>query len=94
MRGLSPSAVRGLLFVAVQVLLIASPVEEYLGTQASTVATFRLRKLLAGSEVVEQELSCSEARGIFLAQGSNPCPLHWQAGSDPLCHQGGFHPCL
>ena len=27
-------------------------------------------------------LSCSEASGIFPDQGSNPCPLHWQA-----CHQ-------
>ena len=24
-------------------------------------------------------LSCSAACGIFLDQGSNPCPLHWQA---------------
>ena len=28
-------------------------------------------------------LSCSAARGIFLAQGSNPCLLHWQADSLP-----------
>ena len=27
---------------------------------------------------VEHRLSCSEAFGIFLDQGSNPCPLHWQ----------------
>ena len=26
-------------------------------------------------------LRCSEACGIFLDQGSNPCPLHWQADS-------------
>ena len=26
-------------------------------------------------------LSCSSACGIFLDQGSNPCPLHWQADS-------------
>ena len=26
--------------------------------------------------------------GIFPDQGSNPCPLHWQADSQPLCHQG------
>ena len=25
--------------------------------------------------------------GIFPDQGSNPCPLHWQADSQPLCHQ-------
>ena len=33
-------------------------------------------------------LSCSTACGIFPDQGSNPCPLHWQADSSPLCHQG------
>ena len=30
----------------------------------------------------------SEACDVFLAQGSNPCLLHWQAGSLPLSHQG------
>ena len=30
---------------------------------------------------VAHGLSCSMARGIFLDQGSNPCPLHWQADS-------------
>ena len=30
----------------------------------------------------------SVARGIFLDQGSNPCPLHWQVDSEPQCHQG------
>ena len=33
-------------------------------------------------------LSCSVACGIFPDQGSNPYPLHWQADSQPLCHQG------
>ena len=28
-------------------------------------------------------LSCSEARGIFLDQGSNPCLLRWQVDSLP-----------
>ena len=32
-------------------------------------------------------LSSSKACGIFLAQGSNPCLLHWQADSLPLSHQ-------
>ena len=32
--------------------------------------------------------SCSAACGIFLDQGSSPCPLHWQADSQPLRHQG------
>ena len=30
------------------------------------------------------------ACGIFLDQGSNPCPLHWQAYSWPLDHQGSL----
>ena len=39
------------------------------------------------SEVVAYRLSCSEASGIFLDQGSNLCLLHWQADSYPLCQQ-------
>ena len=42
----------------------------------------------AGSVVVAHGPSCSAARGIFPDQGSNPCPLHRQANSQPLCHQG------
>ena len=42
----------------------------------------------AGSVVVVHGPSCSAACGIFPDQGSNPCPLHWQADSQPLCHQG------
>ena len=41
-----------------------------------------------GSVVVAHGPSCSAACGIFPEQGSNPCPLHWQADSQPLCHQG------
>ena len=35
---------------------------------------------LWASVVVVQELSCPGACGIFWNQGSNLCPLHWQAG--------------
>ena len=42
----------------------------------------------AGSVVVAHGPSCSVARGIFPDQGSNPCPLRWQADSQPLRHQG------
>ena len=42
----------------------------------------------AGSAAVAHGPSCSAACGIFPAQGSNPCPLHWQADSQPLHHQG------
>ena len=33
------------------------------------------------SIVVVHRLSCPKACGIFPDQGSNPCPLHWQADS-------------
>ena len=42
----------------------------------------------AGSVVVAHGLCRSAACGIFPDQGSNPCPLHWQADSQPLRHQG------
>ena len=35
----------------------------------------------AGSAIVAHGLSYSMACGIFPDQGSNPCPLHWQADS-------------
>ena len=41
----------------------------------------------AGSVAVAHGPSCSAACGILPDQGSNPCPLHWQADSQPLCHQ-------
>ena len=42
----------------------------------------------AGSVVVAHRPTCSAACGIFPDQSSNPCPLHWQADSQPLHHQG------
>ena len=42
----------------------------------------------AGSVIVAHGPSCSTACGIFPDQGLNPCPLHWQADSQPLRHQG------
>ena len=42
----------------------------------------------AGSVVVAHGPSSSTACGILPDQGSNPCPLHWQADSQPLRHQG------
>ena len=52
----------------------------------------------AGSVIVAHGPSCSAACGIFSDQGSNPCPPHWQADSQPLRHQGspyifGFIAC-
>ena len=45
----------------------------------------------AGSIIAAHGPSCPTACGIFPDQGSNPCPLHWQADSQPLRHQGS--PC-
>ena len=56
------------------------------GAWASVVVARRLQS--AGSVVVAHGLRCSAACGIFPDQGSNPCPLHWQADSQPLRHQG------
>ena len=53
---------------------------------ASLVANTGSRR--AGSVVVAHGPSHSAACGIFPDQGSNPCPLHWQADSQPLRHQG------
>ena len=44
--------------------------------QASVVAGEGLQK--RDSVVVAHGLRCSEARGVFLGQGSNPRLLHWQ----------------
>ena len=55
------------------------------GAQAPLVGELRLWSV--GSLVVAPGLSCSEACGIFPDQESNLCPLHWQAGSFPLCCQ-------
>ena len=46
------------------------------------------RSRRAGSVAVAHGPSCSAACGIFPDQGSNPRPLHWQADSQPLRHQG------
>ena len=54
--------------------------------QASVVVAHGLWS--AGSVVVVHGLSCSAACGLFPDQSSNPCPLHWQADSQPLRHQG------
>ena len=40
----------------------------------------------AASAVVACMLGCPMACEIFLDQGSNLCPLHWQADALPLDH--------
>ena len=68
----------------------------FLAAVASLVVEHRLQGLraqsfwLPGSVVMVLGLSCSEACGIILDQGWNPCPLHWRADSLPLSHQGSL----
>ena len=73
-----------------------SPVAASGGHSSSRCASLSLpRPLLlrstgsrrAGSVVVAHGPSCSAACGIFPDQGPNPCPLNWQADSQPLRHQ-------
>ena len=75
------------------------------GARASHCGGFSLQSTGSrhpDSAVVVHRLSCSKACGIFPDQGSNPSPLHWQADSQPLDHQGSpipwiikgiSHPC-
>ena len=67
-----------------------SPVAASRGHSSSRCAGLSLSRPLplrstgsrrAGSVVVAHGLSCSVACGILPDQGSNPCPLHWQADS-------------
>ena len=74
---------RGLLSVVARILLIsvASLVVEH--------GLYRHRgSWRAGSGVALRGLGCPAACGIFLEEGSNPCPVHCQAESYPLYHQG------
>ena len=61
------------------------------GARASHYRGLSLRSTgfrCAGSVVVAHGPSCSAACGILPDQGSNPCPLHQQADSQPPRHQG------
>ena len=87
--GYSLTAVSGLL------LAVAYLMEQRLqGTKSSVAATHGLSS--CGSPALEHRLQSggtqaqllTQACGIFLDQGSNPCLLHWQAESLPLNHQG------
>ena len=79
MQAISSCGEQGLLFVAVRWLLIEV---------ASLVAEHRLESI--GSVATVPGLSCSMTCGIFPDQGWNPHPLHWQADSLPLDHQGSL----
>ena len=81
-------------FVSVRGL---SPVAASRGHSSSRCAGLSLSRPLllrstgsrrAGSVIVAHGPSHSAACGILPDQGSNPRPLHWQADSQPLRHQG------
>ena len=77
------AANRGYSLVAVQRLLVAAASRcraWALVTWASVVLAFRP--------------SCPTACGIFLDQGLNLCPLHWQMNSSPLDHEASPTPDL
>ena len=76
-RAFSSCGKRGPLFIAVRGLSLSWPLLLQ-GTGSRRT----------GSVVVAHGCRCSAACGIFPDQGSNPCPLHWQADSQPLHHQG------
>ena len=73
-------------------LVVASRVHSssrYAGLSPSRpLLLWRTGSRRAGSVVVAHGPSCSAACGILPDQGSNPCPLYWQADSQPLRHQG------
>ena len=52
------------------------------------LSSYGSRAKSTGSVVVVYGLSCSTLCGISPDQRLNPCPLHWQVVSQPLCHQG------
>ena len=93
----------GLLLGAVRELfiVIASPIADHMlqsawpsvgaacgleGIRASVVAARGPN--CAGLVVAAHRLGCFTACAVFPDQGSNPCLLHWQVKSYPLCHQG------
>ena len=76
-RAFSSCGERGPLFIAVRGPLTVAA--SRCGAQAPDAQS---------SVVVAHGPSCSAACGIFPDQGSNPCPLHRQADSQPLRHQG------
>ena len=82
-RAFSSCSEQGLLFLVVcGLLLLQSTGSRHAGF--SSCGTWAQQLWLAGSRgqavVVAHGLSCSAACGIFLDQGSNPCPLHLAGG--------------
>ena len=83
-RAFSSCGEQGPLFIAVHgPLTIAASLVAEQGLQ-----THRLSNCGSQAQLKQLWPSCSVACGIFPDQGSNPRPLHWQADSQPLRHQG------
>ena len=86
-------------FVSVRGLSLVAASGGHSSSQCAGLSLSRLLLLQstgsrrAGSVVVGHGPSCSAACGLFPDQGSNPCPLHWQADSQPLRHQGSPKYC-
>ena len=70
---------QGCCLVAARGFLIS--VASFVAESTGSLALWLQQLRLPGSGAAAHELSCSEARGIFLDQGSNLYPLHWQADS-------------
>ena len=72
-------------FAAFRLSLWQTEATLHCGAQASHCSGFSCCRAQAlgarASEVVAHRLRCLVAYGIFLDQGLNPCPLHWQAES-------------
>ena len=81
-RAFSSCGKQGPLFIAVRgpLTVAASPVAEH------QLQTRRLSSCGSQAQLL---------RGMWDPpdQGSNPCPLHWQADSQPLRHQGSPKIC-
>ena len=76
-------------FVSVRGLSLVAASGDHSSSQCAGLSPSRPLLLRStGSVIVAHGPSCSAARGIFPDQGLNPCPLHWQADSQPLRHQG------
>ena len=65
-----------------------SPVVASRGHPSSQCVGLSLSRPLLLWSTGSRRAGRSAACGIFPDQGSNPCPLHWQADSQSLRHQG------
>ena len=75
-------------FVATLGLSLAAESEDYSLAVLSRLLTAVASPGAGASAAVPRGLNYPESCGIFLDQGLNSCPLHWQEASWPLDHQG------